>query len=203
MLVLLTAALLQGAAASASAQPPAAPTGVDSTAVRDSTRRSSDRTWRRIPVTAEHLRTAFVDSGARELLRVARDARTRQDTSLTAYDATTFQRISAGLGIRRFGRERLVFRQEIASRVRWRRGQGVVIDLIGKRQATPAGVGVEADVGSDIGPIPYIAFPFYTGGPQDITTNRNVWTQTPADGLIELRGSAPQSSFIRGMSTCR
>ena len=158
MLVLLTAALLQGAAASASAvQPPvAADSAANRAGGRDSTRRSSDRTWRRIPVTAEHLRTAFVDSGARELLRVARDARTRQDTSLTAYDATTFQRISAGLGIRRFGRERLVFRQEIASRVRWRRGQGVVIDLIGKRQATPAGVGVEADVGSDIGPIPYL-----------------------------------------------
>jgi hypothetical protein len=160
MLALLTAALLQGAAASASAQPPAA-AGVDSAATsretgRDSVRRGSRTVWRRIPVTAEHLRTAFVDSGARELLQVARDARTRQDTALTAYDATTFQRISAGLGVRRFGRERLVFRQDIASRVRWRRGEGVVIDVVGSRQATPAGVGVERGAGADIGPIPYL-----------------------------------------------
>ncbi|HEU4631268.1 MAG TPA: ShlB/FhaC/HecB family hemolysin secretion/activation protein [Gemmatimonadaceae bacterium] len=169
MLLLLTAALLQGAAPSASAaQPPAAraTSQADSTAVRrdgarDSTRRSTEHTWRRIPVTAEHLRTAFVDPGARELLQVARDARTRQDTALLAYDATTFQRISAGLGIRRFGRERLLFRQEIASRVRWRRGEGVVVDLVGKRQAVPAGKGrgglnVEVDIGGDIGPIPYL-----------------------------------------------
>jgi TonB-dependent receptor len=37
--------------------------------------------------------------------------------------------------------------------------------------------------GGRIGPIPFIAFPFYTGGPQDILTNRAVWTQTAADAF--------------------
>jgi TonB-dependent receptor len=37
--------------------------------------------------------------------------------------------------------------------------------------------------GGTIGPIPFIAFPFYTQGPQDILTNRALWTQTSADAF--------------------
>src|ERR1700691_1674583 len=53
---------------------------------------------RRIPVTAEDLRTAFKDSAARELLLHARVARMALDSALTSYDAMSYQRISAGLG---------------------------------------------------------------------------------------------------------
>ncbi len=159
MLLLATVALLQVA------QPPRADTlqlprsaAADSIAVRDSVRRERRNQVRRIPVTAEHLRTAFEDAGARTLLERAREARIRQDTALAAYDATTYQRISAGMGIRRFGRERLLFRQEEATRVRWRRGEGAVVDVIGSRQAVPSGKGglqVGVDVDGDMGPIPY------------------------------------------------
>ncbi|HEX5580316.1 MAG TPA: hypothetical protein VFX39_01995, partial [Gemmatimonadaceae bacterium] len=159
MLALLAAALLQGAAPATPAQPDTIrrdSAAAHAAAAPDSTR--PRRRSRRVAVTPELLRTAFDDAGARELFERARAARLRQDTSLTAYDATTFQRISAGLGIRRFGRERLLFRQEEATRVRWVRGQGAVVDVLGKRQAVPSGEGklqLEVDVGGDVGPIPY------------------------------------------------
>ena len=151
MIALLAAALLQ----SAGVGTPAPADTVRPAATADST----PRRVRRVPLTEAHLRTAFADAGARDLLAVARAARTRQDTSLTAYDATTYQRISVGLGIRRFGRERLLYRNEIASRVRWQRGAGAVVDVLGSRQATPSGgrnvrMAIGAG-GSDIGPIPY------------------------------------------------
>lgn len=151
MIALLAAALLQSAGVGT-------PAPAD-TARPAATADSTPRRVRRIALTAEHLRTAFADAGARDLLSAARDARTRQDTSLTAYDATTYQRVSVGLGIRRFGRERLLYRNEIASRVRWQRGTGAVVDVLGSRQATPSGGrNVRMTIGagsSEIGPIPY------------------------------------------------
>lgn len=158
MLLLAAVALLQVAQPPRADTVPAARAAADSAAARDSVGRARRERVRRIPVTAEHLRTAFDDAGARSLLGRAREARIRQDTALAAYDATTYQRISAGMGIRRFGRERLLFRQEEATRVRWRRGEGAVIDVVGARQAVPSGKGglqLQVEVDSDIGPIPY------------------------------------------------
>ena len=80
-----------------------------------------NRPARRIPVTANHLATAFRDNAARTLLDRVRIARLEHDSSLTSYDATAYLRISAGLGLRRFGRDRLLFRQESVGRVRWHR----------------------------------------------------------------------------------
>ena len=152
-MLLLAATLLLQVAQPAPAQPPAD----DSARVAADSASSRDRA-RRIPVTTEHLRTAYEEDGARVLLERAREARIRQDTALAAYDATTYQRISAGLGIRRFGRERLVFRREDATRVRWRRGEGAVVDVLGARQAVPSGKGglqVQVEMDDGISPIPY------------------------------------------------
>src|SRR5262245_18372886 len=55
---------------------------------------------KRIPVTPELEASAFKDPAARALLKQAREARMRQDSALLAYDATAYQRISAGLGFR-------------------------------------------------------------------------------------------------------
>src|SRR5689334_17466016 len=92
---------------------------------------------KRIPVTPELEATAFRDPAARTLLLAAREARMRQDSALLAYDATAYQRISAGLGFRAFGRDRLLFRSENVSRVRWSRDNGTWIDLKGARTAIP------------------------------------------------------------------
>ena len=158
MLVLLTAALLQvgvPAQPDTAARPAAAPAAQDS-AARSGSRNAALR-WRRIAVTDEHRRTAFDDAAARELLAKARAARRQQDTTLAAYDATTFQRVSARMGVRRFGPQRLLYRGETATRVRWRRGEGAVVDVLGSREAEPGdkGAGLTIGAGSEMGPIPY------------------------------------------------
>src|SRR5258708_7012085 len=123
-------------------------------AVRDSIR--EHRVPKRVPVTAEHLATAFRDSAARPLLLLAREARTRLDSSLASYDATTYQRISVGLGFTRLGRDRLAFRTESATRVQWRRDVGAYVDVTGSRTAIPiAGKSAHVDLAGDITPIPY------------------------------------------------
>ncbi|MGI9077392.1 MAG: hypothetical protein ACR2G6_08690 [Gemmatimonadaceae bacterium] len=112
---------------------------------------------RRDSVTAQHFATAFRDQGARTLLQRARVARLEQDSTLVAYDATAYQRISAGLGFKKIGRDRLVFRHESASRVRWRSGEGVWVDMKGLRTAVPAvpKANVDMDADDDMSPIPY------------------------------------------------
>ncbi|MCC6317053.1 MAG: hypothetical protein IT361_05105 [Gemmatimonadaceae bacterium] len=133
-------------------------------AVRDSIRaeminRSEDnrrRPVRRIPVTPDLERSAFKDPDARQLLLRARAARFEQDSTLLSYDATAYQRISAGLGFRAIGRDRLLFRSENATRVRWSRSGGVYVDLKGRRTVFPMVDEHSGDVNMDeIGPIPY------------------------------------------------
>src|SRR5512140_2071660 len=72
---------------------------------------------RRIPVTDELRRTAFRDATARDLLLRARKARLTQDSLLVSYDARTYQRFSVGMGLRTFGRERVLMRHEDVSHV--------------------------------------------------------------------------------------
>jgi hypothetical protein len=114
---------------------------------------------KRIAVTAEHLATAYRDPAARSILLLARDARMRQDSALLAYDATTYQRISAGIGFRRLGRDRLAFRSEGSTRVRWRRGIGAYVDVTGSRTVVPiAGKSANTDLGAiegSLSPVPY------------------------------------------------
>jgi hypothetical protein len=118
----------------------------------------------KLAVTPELLRTAFEDSRARDLLLRARSARLEQDTTLESYDATAYQRISAGLGFAKIGRDRLIFRTENVSRVQWQRGVGAWIELKGARTAipiAPADANAEAnkelqdEAGNDMSPIPY------------------------------------------------
>lgn len=118
--------------------------------------RSRDRgPGRRDSVTPELERTAFIDAGARELLFRARVARMRQDSSLQSYDAKTYQRISIGLGFRAIGRDRLLARMEVASRVRWTRSSGALIEITGKRAVAPS-FGGPADFGAqNTTPVPY------------------------------------------------
>src|SRR3569833_3909715 len=83
---------------------------------------------RRDPTAAE-LVSAFKDSRAKALLTHAREAHQAQDAALTAYDVNSYQRISAGIGIARLGRDRLVFRTEHSGRIRWQRDVGMWFDV--------------------------------------------------------------------------
>jgi hypothetical protein len=157
MLVHLVAALLQ-ATSPAPPQAPVAKVTTPSAPERDSTtgRHRPRKPPKRIAVTPEHLATAYRDAGARSLLMLARDARMRQDSALQAYDATTYQRISAGVGFTKFGRDRLAYRSEQATHVRWRRGVGAYVDVTGSRIVIPI-AGKSAHVTTDgvFSPIPY------------------------------------------------
>src|SRR5687768_2174592 len=111
------------------------------------------------PVTPAVMASAFRDARAATLLTRARTARLEQDSTLTGYDATTYERMSVGLGFKRIGRERLLMRGERAARVVWSRGKPTYVEILGKRTATPAldGIGdAEIDMDGDEGvPIPY------------------------------------------------
>jgi hypothetical protein len=117
---------------------------------------------KRIPVTEEHLRTAFKTPQARTILQRARVQRMSMDSALISYDATAYLRISAGLGFSRIGRDRLIFRHENVTHVQWHRDVGAWIDIKGARTAIPMAPDDEqdeeaADVinDSDMTPVPY------------------------------------------------
>src|SRR5436190_8286682 len=118
---------------------------------------------KRMPVTDEHLRTAFKSPLAKSLLERARDAREAQDSALQAYDATAYLRISAGMGFSKIGRDRLIFRHENVTRVQWNRSVGAWIDVKGARTAIPVAPAQEADSetteelnDSDMTPLPHV-----------------------------------------------
>jgi hypothetical protein len=119
---------------------------IDRQIADDLARRARERAMRdnresrgelRRTVTDKDLATAFKDSAARQILTLARKARLSQDSALRSYDATTYQRISAGLSFRRLGRDRLVFRTERADRVRWDRDRGLWLEVKGARTVLP------------------------------------------------------------------
>jgi len=126
-------------------------------AARDSFRVKS-REARHIPLTPQLLATAFKDPNARILLDRARAARFTQDSALQSYDATTYERISVNSKITSLGRDRLMFRTERATHVKWERGNGAVVDVTGARSALPMFKGAgdaEVDLGGGSVPIPY------------------------------------------------
>lgn len=118
------------------------------------------RPVRRIPVTDEMRRTAFRDSAAHSLVLRARVTRLQQDSALASYDATTYQRFSAGLGFKALGRDRLAMRHEDASRVQWERGRGALVEVKGSRSVIPIAQGTKGENEADaemngISPVPY------------------------------------------------
>jgi hypothetical protein len=155
MLAHLALALLQATSVPAAKPQTPEPTVIRS---RDSTTRRNreKKPPKRIEVTDSHRATAYKDPAARDLLMLARDARTRQDSALLAYDATTYQRVSAGVGFTKFGRDRLAFRSEQATHVRWRRGIGAYVDVTGSRTVVPiAGKSANVSMRGAFSPIPY------------------------------------------------
>ncbi|HEX5972807.1 MAG TPA: hypothetical protein VFY85_12830, partial [Gemmatimonadaceae bacterium] len=158
MLAHLLVALLQ-ASAPAKPAPVATPadTSASAAAPSDSTKKKREKKPpKRIPLTPELLASAFKDPQARNILQLARTARMSQDSALQGYDATTYQRISAGFGFSKIGPSRLAFRTESATHVRWRRGVGAYVDLTGSRTVIPiAGKSGQASIDDDISPIPY------------------------------------------------
>lgn len=82
---------------------------------------------------------AYADSGAGLLVARARDRRERAERLVTAYQATVTQRI--GVGVRALRRDRMLFGQELAARIDWRRDGPTRVEVIGARQRVPAAIG--------------------------------------------------------------
>ena len=165
---------------------------------REIGRRASERARRQSesavprPVTSELLATAFKNGAAKELLERARTARMTQDSALLAYDVNAYQRISAGIGFSRLGRDRLAFRTEQAGRVRWQRDAGIWVDITGARTVLPGipDIGERetrkalAQASGDMLPVPY--FPGYEplwAGPE--SARREIQEEGPIHPLAE------------------
>lgn len=100
------------------------------------------------------------------LLALARKARLAQDDALQAYDATARERFTAAVGIRDVGRERTVWRNESAARVRWSRAQGVHLDMLGRRRFAAGIAPAGGPAGDDYAPVPWYPGrdPLWIGG---------------------------------------
>ena len=111
---------------------------------------------RRRPVTAALQANAFADSATRSLFLLARRARTAQDSALRGYDAKTQARITVSMGTSALLRNKLLFRTENVSNVKWRRGQGMWIEPLASRTTVPMARNVNVTgVAASLIPVPY------------------------------------------------
>jgi len=150
---------------------PAAPAKPDSDAIRqarhdsthaawekrDSLRKEHRRAKRDVLITPELMASAYRSAAARTLIDRARHSRIVQDSTLMSYDAISRERVTAKAGISAVGPERLILRTENASRVRWQRGRGAVVNVVGARTAFPMffqGARVLEDF-LEMDPVPY------------------------------------------------
>lgn len=110
---------------------------VRAAARREDSTHIARRRAKQIAVTPALLASAFKDPQARTLLTMARAARLDQDSALMGYDATSYERMSVGMGFKRIGRDRLLMRAERAARVVWSRGKPAYMEVLGQRAVAP------------------------------------------------------------------
>ena len=96
------------------------------------------------PPTAADSAAAFADPGAAEIFGRARAARNRTDHAIRSYTAVVRSRVAAAM--RMPLKDRTLFRQETAARVRWSRDAETVVQMLAARTQHPGGV--EAPSGS-------------------------------------------------------
>ncbi|MEQ1690485.1 MAG: hypothetical protein ABMA00_04320 [Gemmatimonas sp.] len=119
-------------------------------------RLSGDSVTRRLRADSA-MATAFGSPEARAILEKAREARVQQDSALTAYRATTTQRMSVSMGVRKVGLEKLLFRGDNVSQISWKRGVGVWVTPIGSRITVPMADRVDGDMAGAV------SIPYYPG----------------------------------------
>jgi hypothetical protein len=93
---------------------------------------------------------AFADAATERFFTRARAARTDVDRSIRSYDAIVRQRVAAAL--RMPLKDRTLYREESAARVRWYRDAPNVVEILAARQQHPGGVEVPtrpSDFGAD------------------------------------------------------
>jgi hypothetical protein len=93
---------------------------------------------------------AYLDAGARDLVRRAREHRAGAEETISDYHAQVQERIS--LGLRALRRDRTFYQREMAARIAWHRGGPDTVTMLGAREAIPvvyAGVRLPEDLDSD------------------------------------------------------
>jgi hypothetical protein len=90
------------------------------------------------PPTAADSAAAFADTGAAALFGRARAARLRTDHSIRSYTAIVASR--TGAAMRMPLKDRTLFRQETAARVRWSRDAETVVQMLAARSQHPGGI---------------------------------------------------------------
>jgi len=80
--------------------------------------------------------SAYLDPGAADLVRGARERRNRVERTIDLYRVTARERMHAGLEA--VSRDRTLFGREMAARIEWRRGETGSVRVLGAREATPA-----------------------------------------------------------------
>ena len=78
---------------------------------------------------------AYLDPGARELVRRARERRVSAEERITDYHVRVTERIS--LGLRALRRDRTFYERELAARVAWHRFGPDTVTMLGAREAIP------------------------------------------------------------------
>jgi hypothetical protein len=102
--------------------------------------------------------SAFADPQAKVILERARVARLSQDSALRSYRAIATQRMSLGLGVRRVGLEKTLFRGDNVARVDWSRDGGVWVTPLGSRATVPmAGANSTGDM------VDAVSIPYFPG----------------------------------------
>jgi hypothetical protein len=94
--------------------------------------------------------TAYLDPGARELVRRARERRSSAEETITDYHARAQERIS--LGLRALRRDRTFYQREMAARIAWHRTGPDTVTMLGAREAIPVayqGVRLPEDLEAD------------------------------------------------------
>ncbi|WP_420127779.1 BamA/TamA family outer membrane protein [Longimicrobium sp.] len=94
--------------------------------------------------------SAYLDRGAANLLRAARERRARVERAIDSYGVTARQRVH--VGVEALTRDRTLFGGEMAARIEWRRGETGVVRVLGGREVSPAtsrGAQVPDDLGSE------------------------------------------------------
>jgi hypothetical protein len=80
--------------------------------------------------------TAYLDVGAEDLVRHARERRNGHVRAIAGYRAFVRQRMY--LGLRALRRDRVLYRQEMAARIAWHRGGGPdTVSVVGAREGVP------------------------------------------------------------------
>lgn len=100
--------------------------------------------------TPQDTASAYMDRGAADLLRGARERRARVERAVDLYRVTARQR--AHVGVEALTRDRTLYGGEIAARIEWRRGQSGNVRVLGGREVSPAterGIQLPGDLGGD------------------------------------------------------